>query len=82
MLLLVVNFQVKLENLTLLYIMILQVNDITNAENHNSWLPRISYLTYLDLSWSNLINGYEWLEATNKLQILGTWHWLNAVFLL
>ncbi|BFG22001.1 hypothetical protein CerSpe_082750 [Prunus speciosa] len=38
----------------------------TNAENLD-WLPRLSSLTYLDLSFVNLNNVFNWAEVINKL---------------
>ncbi|KAB2595757.1 receptor-like protein 12 [Pyrus ussuriensis x Pyrus communis] len=50
-------------NLTHLQYLDLGGNDFASIENLNSWLPRLSSLTYLGLSFSNLSNSYDWLEA-------------------
>ncbi|KAB2595751.1 receptor-like protein 12 [Pyrus ussuriensis x Pyrus communis] len=54
-------------NLTHLQYLDLSFNDFASVENLNSWLPRLSSLTYLGLSSSNLSNSYDWLEAINML---------------
>ncbi|XP_070681810.1 receptor-like protein EIX2 [Malus domestica] len=53
-------------NLTHLQYLNLRYNYF-NVKNLNSWLPRLSSLTFLDLSNSNLRNAYDWMEAINKL---------------
>ncbi|CAN6711048.1 unnamed protein product [Malus baccata var. baccata] len=59
-------------NLTNLQFLDLGYNDFSgNVENLN-WLPRLSSLTYLDLSDNNLSNVFYWPEAVNKLPKLTT----------
>ncbi|XP_068315970.1 receptor-like protein EIX2 [Pyrus communis] len=45
----------------------LRSNNLANVENLNSWLPHLSALTYLDLSYNNLSNVPDWLEIVSKL---------------
>ncbi|XP_009367821.3 receptor-like protein EIX2 isoform X2 [Pyrus x bretschneideri] len=45
----------------------LRSNNFANVENLNSWLPHLSALTYLDLSYNNLSNVPDWLEIVSKL---------------
>ncbi|CAN6568138.1 unnamed protein product [Malus baccata var. baccata] len=54
-------------NLTHLQYFDFNGNDFNNVENLNSWLPRLSSLTYLDLSYNNLSNVPDWLEIVSKL---------------
>ncbi|XP_068316512.1 receptor-like protein EIX2 [Pyrus communis] len=42
-------------------------NNFANVENLISWLPHLSALTYLDLSYNNLSNVPDWLEIVSKL---------------
>ncbi|KAM1053125.1 hypothetical protein FF1_000636 [Malus domestica] len=60
------KFPIQVGNLTNLQYLDLGVNDFGNVENLN-WLPRLSSLTYLDLSYTNLSNAFDWQEAVNKL---------------
>ncbi|KAB2620864.1 LRR receptor-like serine/threonine-protein kinase GSO2 [Pyrus ussuriensis x Pyrus communis] len=65
------TFPIQIGNLTNLQHLDLGGNEFGNVENLN-WLPRLSSLTYLDLSLANLSNIFYWLEAVNKLPKLTT----------
>ncbi|KAB2620932.1 LRR receptor-like serine/threonine-protein kinase GSO2 [Pyrus ussuriensis x Pyrus communis] len=60
------KFPIQVGNLTNLQYLDLGGNDFGNVENLN-WLPRLSLLTYLELSYANLSNAFDWPEAVNKL---------------
>ncbi|CAN6711045.1 unnamed protein product [Malus baccata var. baccata] len=65
------KFPIQVGNLTNFQYLDLGGNDFRNVENLN-WLPRLSSLTYLDLSHNNLSNVFYWPEAVNKLPKLTT----------
>ncbi|KAL6128731.1 hypothetical protein ACLB2K_072086 [Fragaria x ananassa] len=57
----------QLGNLTHLQYLNLGSNYYTHVVENLNWLPHLSSLKYLDLSWTNLSKVSDWLDTINKL---------------
>ncbi|KAM2951132.1 hypothetical protein COP2_000674 [Malus domestica] len=66
------KFPIQVGNLTNLQHLDLGYIDFSGNVENLDWLPRLSSLTYLDLSDNNLSNVFYWPEAVNKLPKLTT----------
>ncbi|XP_004308380.1 PREDICTED: probable leucine-rich repeat receptor-like protein kinase At1g35710 [Fragaria vesca subsp. vesca] len=57
----------QLGNLTRLQYLNLRHTYHTHVVENLNWLPHLSSLKYLDLSWTNLSKAFDWLDTVNKL---------------